>query len=157
MDELKPILNIINQRTTIINAIHNYQQQSKTMEGCANWTKTLGITSKIGQSAVEKLNASLNPISKIATNQNIDKNIQEAAKCLMSHLPNLKRTYEAISLTNASKISKATEGTMTIPTRSLTAMIDTLPPFSGQDDPDTVTWLEFQIAMEQYGTVKRTA
>ena len=98
---------------------------------------------------MEKLNASLNPISKIATNQNIDKNIQEAAKCLMSHLPNLKRTYEAISLTNADKISKATEGTMTIPTRSLTAMIDTLPPFSGLDNPDTVSWLEFQIAMDQ--------
>ena len=27
MDDLKPILNIINPRTTIINAIHNYQQQ----------------------------------------------------------------------------------------------------------------------------------
>ena len=42
-----------------------------------------------------------------------------------------------------------TNGTMTIPKRSLTVMIDTLPNFSGKDGPDTVSWLEFQIAMDQ--------
>ena len=38
---------------------------------------------------------------------------------------------------------------MNIPTRSLAVMIDTLPSFSGLDDPETASWLEFQIAMDQ--------
>ena len=75
------------------------------MEGCANWAKTSGITSKIGQSAVDKVTTSLNPISKIETNENINKDIKEAAKCLLSHLQNLRRALETLSTKNATKVS----------------------------------------------------
>ena len=37
---------------------------------------------------------------------------------------------------------------MSIPKSSASAMIETLPPFAGSDKPGTVSWLEFQIAME---------
>ena len=40
MDALSPILEIINPRATIISAIHNYQQQSKTWEGSEKWEAT---------------------------------------------------------------------------------------------------------------------
>ena len=38
---------------------------------------------------------------------------------------------------------------MSIHKQSLSAMIETLPTFSGNDKPGTVGWLEFQIAMDQ--------
>ena len=72
-----------------------------------------------------------------------------AAKCLVSHLQNLRRTFETLSKKNATKVSDETNGTITFPKPSLTVMIDTLPNFSGQDGPDTVSWLKFQIAMDQ--------
>ena len=75
------------------------------MEGCNNWAKTSGITSKIGQSAVDKVTTSLNPISKIETNENINKDIKEAAKFLLSHLQNLRRALETLSTKNATKVS----------------------------------------------------
>ena len=65
MDILKPILNIINPRETIIKAIYNLQQQSVTTEGSVTWEKNEGRNSKSGQAAIDKLTLAITPINKI--------------------------------------------------------------------------------------------
>ena len=52
--------------------------------------------SNIGQAAIAKVTRSLNPISKIASNEDIKADIKTAAKSLLNHLQNLRRTFETL-------------------------------------------------------------
>ena len=55
IDSLAPILKIINPRTTVLGAIHNYKEQSASPEGRDKWDNILGKWSKLGQSASQQL------------------------------------------------------------------------------------------------------
>ena len=103
---------------------------------------------KVWKRSCRQVNTGNNSISKIAADEEIKQEIRTASTCLLNHLDILRSTFESLSTTNASKILKATSGTLSVPQRSLSAMIETIPPFSGDDSPDTVCWLDFHIAVE---------
>ena len=103
---------------------------------------------KVWKRSCRQVNTGNNSISKIAADEEIKQEIRTASTCLLNHLDILRSTFESLSTTNASKILKATSGTLSVPQRSLSAMIETIPPFSGNENPNTVSWLEFHIAVE---------
>ena len=148
MDALKPILTIINPRETIIKAIYNLKQQSVTTEGSVTWEKNEGRSSKSGQVAVDKLTLAITSISKIEDDKEVKQEIKTATTCLLNHLEILKSTLNSLSTTNREKINKATSGTLSVPHRSLSAIIETIPIFSGDDSPEAVSWLDFHIAVQ---------
>ena len=110
--------------------------------------KNEGRNSKSGQAAIDKLTLAITPISKIEDDEDVKQEIKTASTCLLNHLEILKSTFNSLTTTNREKINKATSGTLSVPQRSLSAIIETIPPFSGDDSPDAVSWLDFHIAVE---------
>ena len=41
-----------------------------------------------------------------------------------------------------------TSGTLSVPQRQLSVIMETVPKFSGDDTPGTAPWLDFQIAVQ---------
>ena len=98
--------------------------------------------------AVDKLTQAITPISKIEDESEVSQEIKIATTHLLQHLATLKTTFDSLTTTNRDRINKATSGTLSVPHRSLTAVIETIPIFSGDDSPGAVSWLDFHIAVQ---------
>ena len=136
-------------RGRIMRAIQDYQSQKGSLQGRQAWAASAAATSILGSQVIHELAKALQPISKIASNQSLPRNVTVAAKNLVSHLHKLKTTYNEISDENQDSITKATNGTMVVPKRDLKAMMATVPDFSGEEDKEMASWLEFYTAVSR--------
>ena len=146
MDILQPVLNVQQPRNTILTAIYNFKQQVITTEGAVVWDRQESANSKSGQAAIAKLTASVIPLAQIEDGMNVTSEIKTATASLLTHMETLKATFRSLTKSNRDNINMVTSGTLSVPPRQLSVIMDTVPNFSG--DSNQASWLDFQIAVQ---------
>ena len=144
---LDPIRAASQPRCHIMQAMQSYQDQKDSLQGRKEWAASKAATTKQGAQAIQELMKAMQPIAVISSDKTLPKDIQRAATSLVSHLHALEVTYNKVTNENTDTITKETNGTMVVPKRELTAMMATVPDFSGEEEKGMASWLDFYIAV----------